>query len=90
MLTCIWVDWKTDLFTVQSGIIILLTGSVSSMIYIFLIWKGDSDSLNAFIEHLNSVVPSIKSTHEISSTSVNFLDIKVMKDSNGNISKDVY
>ena len=90
MLTCIWVDWKTDLFTVQSGIIILLTGSVSSMIYIFLIWKGDSDSLNAFIEHLNSVVPSIKFTHEISSTSVNFLDIKVMKDSNGNISTDVY
>ena len=47
---------------------------------IFLIWKEDSDSLNAFIEHLNSVVPSIKFTHEISFTSVNFLDTKVMKD----------
>ena len=47
-------------------------------------------SLNAFIEHLNNVVPSIKFTHEISSTSVNFLDTKVMKDSNGNISTDVY
>ena len=40
---------------------------------IFLIWKGDSDSLNTFIEYLNSVVPSIKLTHEISSTSSNFL-----------------
>ena len=89
MLTCIWVDWKTDLFTVHSGIIILLTGSVSSMIYIFLIWKGDSYSLNAFMEHLNNVVPCIKFTHEISSTSVNILDTKVMKDSNDNISTDV-
>ena len=57
---------------------------------IFLIWKGDSDYLNAIIEYLNSVVPSIKFTHEISSTSVNFLDTTVMKDSNGNISTDVY
>ena len=57
---------------------------------IFLIWKGDGDSLKALIEHLNNVVPFIKFTHEISSTSVNFLDTKVMKDSNGNISTDVY
>ena len=47
---------------------------------IFLIWKGDSDSLNASVNYLNRAVPSIKFTHEISSTSVNFLDTKVMKD----------
>ena len=59
----------------------------------FLIWKGrDSDSLNTFIEYLNSVVLSIKFTREMSSTTMNFLDdqIKVMEDSNGNRSTDVY
>ena len=45
---------------------------------IFLIWKGgDSDSLNTFIEYLNSVVLSIKFTHEMSSTTMNFLDTKL-------------
>ena len=53
------------------------------------IWKGDSDSLNTFREYLNSVVPSIKFTHEISSASVKFLYTKVMRDSNSNISMDV-
>ena len=33
MLTCTWVDWKTDLFTIHISIIISLTGSVSSMIH---------------------------------------------------------
>lgn len=64
--------------TAHLGIIISFTGSVSSMIIIFLIWKeGDSDSLNTFIEYLNSVVLSIKFTHEISSTTMNFLDNKL-------------
>ena len=54
------------------------------------IWKGDSDSLNTFKEYLNSVVPFIKFTHKISSASVKFLYTKVMRDSNGNISTDVY
>ena len=64
--------------TAHLGIIISFTGSVSSMIIIFLIWKeGDSDSLNTFIEYLNSVVLSIKFTHEMSSTTMNFLDTKL-------------
>ena len=40
---------------------------------IFLIWKGTMDSLTTFIGYLNSVVPSIKFTHEISSDSLNLL-----------------
>ena len=41
---------------------------------IFLIWNGGKDSLTAFIEYLNGVVPLIKFTHEIPCSSVNILD----------------
>ena len=47
---------------------------------IFLIWKGDRDSLIHFLDYLNNVVPSIKFTHEISTDSVNFLETTVLKD----------
>ena len=57
---------------------------------IFLIWNGHNDSLAEFIEYLNGMVPSIKFTHEVSHYSVNFLDTKVIKDTRGNISTDVY
>ena len=57
---------------------------------IFLIWKGDIDSITEFIGHLNNAAPSIKFTHEISTNSVNFLDTTVLKDRQGNISTDVY
>ena len=57
---------------------------------IFLIWNGYNDPLTAFIEYLNGVVPSIKSAHEVSHNSVNFLDTKVIKDTRGNICTDVY
>ena len=57
---------------------------------IFLIWKGDKDSLIDFLDYLNNVVPSIKFTHEISTDSVNFLDATVLKDEQGYINTDVY
>ena len=57
---------------------------------IFLIWKGDIDSITEFIGHLNNAAPSIKFTHEISTNSVNFLDTTVLEDRQGNISTDVY
>ena len=41
---------------------------------IFLIWKGDKDSLIDFLDYLNNLVPSIKFMHEIPTDSVNFLD----------------
>ena len=57
---------------------------------IFLIWKGSESSLTTFIKYLNGVKPSIKFTHEISYKSVNFLDTKVIKDVQGNISTDIF
>ncbi|XP_067048949.1 uncharacterized protein [Acropora muricata] len=57
---------------------------------IFLIWKGDKDSLIDFLDYLNNVAPSIKFTHEISTDSVNFLDTTVLKDGQGYINSDVY
>ena len=57
---------------------------------IFLIWKGDIDSITEFIGHLNNAALSIKFTHEISTNSVNFLDTTVLKDRQGNISTEVY
>ena len=56
---------------------------------IFLIWKGYASSLTTFREHLNSVEPSIKFTHEISYKSVNFLDTKVIKGEQGHISTNI-
>jgi len=57
---------------------------------IFLIWKGDRDSLTEFTDHLNNAAPSIKFTHEISTNSVTFLDTTVLTDRQGNINTDVY
>lgn len=57
---------------------------------IFLIWKGDEDSLTKFIDHLNNAALSIEFTHEISTNSINFLDTTVLKDRQSNISTDVY
>jgi len=57
---------------------------------IFLIWKGSKDSLTAFIGYLNVVVPLITFTHEISCSSVNFLDTKVIKISMSDINTDLY
>ena len=57
---------------------------------IFLIWKGDESSLTTFINSLNGVESSIKFTHEKSYKSVNFLDTKVIKDVQGNISTDIF
>ena len=81
---------RINLFTRQNGLIILLTGYYRFIDDIFLIWKGSKDSLTAFIEYVNGVVPLIKFTHEISCSSVNFLETKVIKNSMGDINTDVY
>ena len=57
---------------------------------IFFIWKGDESSLATFIKYLNGVESSIKFTHEKFYKSVNFLDTKVIKDVQGNISTDIF
>ena len=57
---------------------------------IFFIWKGDESSLATFIKYMEGVESSIKLTHEKSYNSVNFLDTKVIKDVQGNISTVIF
>ena len=57
---------------------------------IFMIWKGDTNSLHEFINHLNNAAPSINFTHEISKSQVNFLDTTITKNENGDVETDVY
>ena len=44
---------------------------------IFMIWTHGEDSLNKFIEYLNSLHETIKFTHEMSYTQIDFLDTTV-------------
>ena len=55
-----------------------------------MIWKGDSNSLEEFINHLNNAAPSINFTHEISKSQVNFLDTTIIKNENGDVETEVY
>ena len=57
---------------------------------IFMIWKGDSNSLEEFVNHLNNAAPSINFTHEISKSQVNFLDTTINKNENSDVETDVY
>ena len=44
---------------------------------IFLIWPRGMDSLLEFIEHLNTVHPTIMFTSDISHTEISFLDLTI-------------
>ena len=56
---------------------------------IFLIWEHVEESLKLFLEKLNKIHPTIKFTSDWSSSSVNFLDVKlIMKD--GKIITDLH
>ena len=44
---------------------------------IFMVWTHGEDSLNKFIEYLNSLHETIKFTHEVSYTQIDFLDTTV-------------
>ena len=57
---------------------------------IFLVWIGNKETPMKLIKCLNAAVPSIKFTHEISRTEVNFLDTTVRKNEEGVVSIDVY
>ena len=56
---------------------------------IFLIWEYGAESLELFINHVNSVHPSIKFTSEPSSLKVNFLDTWVIKQHDGTLMTDL-
>jgi hypothetical protein len=52
-------------------------------------WKHDDKELDEFLEHANSIHPSIKFPHEVSKTKMSFLDTTttVME---GNMTTDLY
>ena len=56
---------------------------------IFCIWCGGQDSLDEFINYINSCHATIKFTANYSPNSVNFLDVTINKSPQG-ISTDVY
>ena len=45
--------------------------------YIFLVWPHGKNSLIEFLEHLNTVHPTIKFTSDISDTEISFLDLTI-------------
>ena len=57
---------------------------------IFVIWSGSEGQLRQFVEYLNSCLPSIKFEAEISTTSVNFLDVTVSITKDGDIKTGLY
>jgi hypothetical protein len=57
---------------------------------IFMVWPYSRESLDTFLQHLNTCHHSIKFTSEISETSINFLDTKVQIDHNRKLYTDLY
>ena len=46
---------------------------------IFLVWKGTSASLTAFLNHLNTIHNTIKFTYTVHPSSVDFMDLTIYK-----------
>ena len=57
---------------------------------IFLLWTGTLDELQHFLDTLNTLHPTIKFDAKYSKTSVEFLDTKVYKSSNGKLQTTLY
>ena len=55
---------------------------------IFPIWPHGMNSLTKFIEHLNTVHPTIKFTSDISETRISFLDLTIYIQNNQNYTQD--
>ena len=56
---------------------------------IFMIWPHGEEKLNEFVNLLNSSHETIKFTHEVSPSKINFLDVTVLLHNN-NITTDVH
>ena len=57
---------------------------------IFLLWNGTLDELEKLIEQLNELHPTIKFDAKYSKSSIEFLDTKVYKSSNGKLHTTLY
>ena len=89
-LANVYMGWFEDKFVYRTEWSHYIIDWVRFIDVIFLIWKGDESSLTTFIKYLNGFVSSITLTHEISYKYVNFLDTKVIKDVQRNISTDIF
>ena len=56
---------------------------------IFMIWPHGEEKLNEFVNLLNSSHETIKFTHEVSPSKINFLDVTVLLHNN-NITTDLH
>ena len=56
---------------------------------ILMVWTHGNEKLDSFIAYLNSIHPTIKFTSERSTTSIPFLDVKILLE-NGKIETDLY
>ncbi|CAJ0962562.1 unnamed protein product [Ranitomeya imitator] len=57
---------------------------------VFCIWRGDLDSLQTFFQFLKTAWPGLDFTMTHDSHQISFLDTLVNKDTNGNLSTDLY
>lgn len=53
-------------------------------------WTGSLNSLQKFVEYLNKQIDTLKFTLEYSYTDISFLDIRVIKETDGTLSTDLY
>jgi hypothetical protein len=57
---------------------------------IFMVWPFSEAALSEFVRYLNSINSSIQFTYRCSSSSIDFLDVLVSKDSQGVVSTDLF
>ena len=57
---------------------------------IFLLWNGTLEELEVFLEQLNQIHPSIKFDAKFSKSSIEFLDTKVYKATDGKLHTTLY
>ena len=85
-LAYIWIRWRKNFWRSKS--INLSHGFDISMIF-FFIWTHGEGKLKTFLENLNQFHPNIKFTHESSTESIPFLDLRV-KLSQGKLETDLH
>ena len=57
---------------------------------ILFIWKGTEQELKKFLEEINLQHPTIKFDHKYSKSMIEFLDLKIYKNSLGKLSTKIY
>ena len=66
--------FETPLMTTYAQHILLWKRYIDDILFL---WKGTRQSLEKFIQHTNTLHPTIKLTFEISTNEINFLDTTI-------------